>query len=129
MKGFPIEFIKWIKYVVSGGNVCVMVNDKLGPYFRNKKGLRQGDPASPILFTIAADVLAVLVQSAQDKGCLQDVGGDLLDDGVAHIQYADDTIFLLEDDLEGSGVFAPDTRWTLYLDHQYACVDRPSCQN
>ena len=59
MKGFPVKFIHRARAVVQGGNVCVMVNDKLGPYFQTKKGFRQGDPFSPILFNMIADVLSV----------------------------------------------------------------------
>lgn len=67
MKGFPDKFVQWTKSVVSEGNVCIMVNDVLGSYFRTSKGLRQGDPFSPLLFDIAADVLAVLVRRAQER--------------------------------------------------------------
>jgi hypothetical protein len=31
------------------------MNDKMGHYFQTKKGLRQGDPSSPILFNLIVD--------------------------------------------------------------------------
>jgi hypothetical protein len=37
----------------SGGSVPFMVNGQVGAYFRTMKGLRQGDPLSPIFFDIA----------------------------------------------------------------------------
>jgi hypothetical protein len=67
MKGFPTKFVELTKKVVKNGKVSVMVNDKVGPYFTTRKGLRQGDPFSPIFFNIAADVVATLVSRAQDK--------------------------------------------------------------
>lgn len=39
-----------------------MVNAQVGPYSRAKKGLRPGDPLSPILLNIVVDVLQVLVK-------------------------------------------------------------------
>ena len=59
MKGFPNNFVDWAGKSVSNGKVAIMVNDKIGPYFPTKEGLRQGDPFSPILFNITLNVLAV----------------------------------------------------------------------
>jgi hypothetical protein len=50
-----------------------------------QKGLRQGDPFSPLLFDIATDVLAVLIKRAQKCGFIKGLAEDLLDDGVAII--------------------------------------------
>ena len=50
LKGFSHKWIEWIKSFISGGSVAINVNDEVGPYFQTKKGLRQGDPLSPILF-------------------------------------------------------------------------------
>jgi hypothetical protein len=44
--------------MVTGGSVGIKVNDEIGPYFQTKRGLKQGDPMSPILFNIVADMLA-----------------------------------------------------------------------
>ena len=57
LKGFSSKWIEWIKSFISGGSVAINVNDEIGPYFQTKKGLRQGDPLSPILFNIVADML------------------------------------------------------------------------
>jgi hypothetical protein len=46
--------------------VGIRVNDDVGHNFRTRKGLRQGDPLSPILFNIIADMLAILI--ARPKG-------------------------------------------------------------
>ena len=99
MKGFPEQIFQWTEAVVNDGNVCIMVNDNLGPYFHTRKCLRQGDPFSPILFNIAAEVLAVLVSRAQEEGLIKGLASDIVDDGISIIQHADNTIFMFEDDL------------------------------
>jgi hypothetical protein len=52
MKVFSPIWCNWVQAFVQRGNVCIKVNDQLGPYFQTRKGLRQGDPLSPILFHI-----------------------------------------------------------------------------
>ena len=56
------------------------------------KGLRQGDPASPILFNIVADMLATLVERAKLDGQISGVISHLVGDGLSILQYVDDTI-------------------------------------
>ena len=67
----------------------------MGQYFSTHRGLRQGDPLSPLLFNIAADVLASLVYKAQKKHLIKGVVSNLLADGVPILQYADDTVLLV----------------------------------
>jgi hypothetical protein len=48
--------------------VGIKVNDDIGHYFRTYKCLRQGDPLSPILFNLIADMLAILIARAKEDG-------------------------------------------------------------
>jgi hypothetical protein len=68
MKGFSPLWCKWIHQFVSGGSVAVKVNNDVGRYFQTKKGLRQGDPLSPILFNLVADMLDIFVTRAKEDG-------------------------------------------------------------
>jgi hypothetical protein len=58
MKGFSAQWGKWVESSMCGGSVGVQVNSKLGRFFQSKKGLRQGDLLSPVLFNVDADMLA-----------------------------------------------------------------------
>ena len=62
MRGFNNKWCGWIKQVVTGGTVCVKINNTLGPYFVSHKGVRQGDPLSPILFNFVADRLSRMIR-------------------------------------------------------------------
>ena len=70
LKGFSNKWIDWIKSFISGGSVAINVNDEVGPYFQTKKGLRQGDPLSPILFNLVADMLTLFIKRAKAEGLL-----------------------------------------------------------
>lgn len=68
MKGFSPKWISWVESFISGGSVAVKVNDEVGHFFQTKKGVRQGDPLSPILFNIIADMLTILINRAKEDG-------------------------------------------------------------
>jgi len=84
--------------MVTGGSVGIKVNDVMGPYFQTKRGLRQDDPMSPILFNIVADMLALLISRAKADGQIRGVIPHLIDDGPSIL--ADDTIIFIDHDPE-----------------------------
>ncbi len=100
MKGFSQQWCHWISKMVEGGSVHIKVNDDLGNNFQMHKGLRQGDPMSPILFNIVVDMLAVLIERAKGDGQIGGVIPHLVDDGLSILQYADDTVIFLDHELE-----------------------------
>jgi len=99
MKGFSPVWCRWIDQIVRGGSVNIKVNDDVGHFFQTKKGVRQGDPLSPILFNLVVDMLAILIFRAKSNGQIKGVVPHLVDDGLSIIQYVDDTILFLDHDL------------------------------
>jgi hypothetical protein len=100
MKGFSPKWCKWVENFITGGSVAIKVNDDIDHYFQTKKGLRQGDSMSPILFNIVADMLALLTKRAKDDGQFSGVIPHLVEDGLSILQYADDTILFFNHDLD-----------------------------
>jgi hypothetical protein len=99
MKGFSSEWCNWINSIMTRGHVGIEVNDQIGGNFQTYKGLRQGDPLSPILFNIVVDMLAILVNRAKNDGHFEGLIPHLVDSGLSILQYADDTLLFLDHDL------------------------------
>jgi hypothetical protein len=100
LKGFSPTWCEWISKVMSRGSVAVKVNDNIGHYFQTRKGVRHGDPLSLILFNIVVDMLAILISRAKESEQIQGVVPHLVDEGLSILQYTDDTIIFMDNDLE-----------------------------
>lgn len=93
-RGFDQRWRMWISCMLSSGKTAVMLNGVPGRWINYKRGLRQGDPISPYLFIIVADVLQRLIRRASQYDTLEHPL-------VAHLpcpvlQYADDTLILIK---------------------------------
>jgi hypothetical protein len=98
-RGFGNKWMMWMHMVVEGGTVSVKKNNQIGKYIKSYKGVRQGDPLSPILFNFVADSLARMMDKACANGVLNGLGRHLIPNRVILLQYADDTIICMENDL------------------------------
>ena len=83
LKGFSHKWISWIQQVTEKGTVGIKVNDNIGHYFQTKKGVRQGDPLSPILFNIVVDILAILIDRAKETELIRGLVPNLVDNGLS----------------------------------------------
>jgi hypothetical protein len=87
--------------LVSEGQTAINVNDEIGPFFRNARGVQQGDPVLPILFDFIVDALAAMISRAREAGHIKGVVDHLIPGRITHLQYADDTMILLDPSDEG----------------------------
>ena len=62
--------------------------------------LRQGDPLSPLIFNLVANMLAIIIARAKEDGQVGGLVPHLVEAGVSILQYSDDTILFLEHDIE-----------------------------
>ena len=60
--GLDAQVCKLISQLVSSPSLFVLVNGNPSPFFSPSRGLRQGDPISPVLFVIMAECLGRLTR-------------------------------------------------------------------
>lgn len=90
--GFPTKWRNWISSCVSSAAASILLNGTPTLPFKLQRGLRQGDPLSPLLFVLVGDVLNLLIDKATSQSLWS--GVKVSKDGpiISHLQFADDTI-------------------------------------
>jgi hypothetical protein len=96
---FGARWRKWIMACVSSTGLSVLINGSPTSEFTSSCGLRQGDPLSPFLFCLAAEGISVLISRSLKMGALYGVesAGTTY---IHHLQFADDTLIFLPNDLQ-----------------------------
>ena len=88
---FGYEIKRWIKVFYSEILSCVTVNGKYSEYFSINRGVRQGDPLSPYLFLLCAEILACTLRENMN------IKGLKIENKEAFLsQFADDTAIYLD---------------------------------
>ena len=66
--GFGQKWRKWIWGCISSAEMSIIINGSPTKPFRMERGLRQGDPLSPFLFVLVANVLNRLLRKVVSCG-------------------------------------------------------------
>ena len=91
-RNFSPVWTNWMELLVKGGSVGVNLNGEESSFFSPGKGLRQGDPISPLLFNLVVDVLNRMLEKAARGGLIKGLLTDFTPNGIISLQYTDDTI-------------------------------------
>ncbi|KAK1283182.1 hypothetical protein QJS10_CPB21g01655 [Acorus calamus] len=83
-----------VRECISTAKASVLLNGKPCSFFHLNKGLRQGDPLSPLLFTVVANAFSRLMSLAEQEGWVKGLSICNRGPSTTHVQYVDDTVIL-----------------------------------
>lgn len=100
---FPSNFIGWVLQCVTTTSFSLSINGSLEGYFRGERGLRQGDPISPLLFVLGMEYLSRMLRrlhSFPDFKFHAKCGIH----SISHLVFADDLLLFARGDRNSVGV-------------------------
>lgn len=90
--GFPSQFTNLIIRCISCVNYQILINGKPSRSFSPERGLRQGDPLSPYLFILCADVLSGLLSQEAKRNKIHGFKVARRAPQISHLMFADDSL-------------------------------------
>jgi hypothetical protein len=81
---------------LSSGTSSVLLNGVPSKVFHCRRGLRQGDPLSPLLFVLVVDLLQTIINDAKSNNLLTLPLPERAGTDFPIVQYADDTMLVME---------------------------------
>jgi hypothetical protein len=94
--GFGPIWYDMISGLLATSSTQILLNGVPGDFIVHQRGLRQGDPLSPMLFILVMDILSQLIQRASEEGHLQPLSSKQLRHHIS--LYADDAVIFLKPD-------------------------------
>lgn len=94
VRGFGVRWIGWVRTILTSSKAKFLINNVQSEYVRFRRGLKKGDPLSPLLFVLVVDVLSSMFYHILSSGVLHEVpiGGSGVK--MCHLQYADDLMVM-----------------------------------
>ena len=99
--GFGSKWQGWIRACISTVHFSVLVDGSPAGFFGSSRGLRQGDPLSPLLFLLMMEILSKMLQQAEGCGLIRGFkvnGSRTAEVCISHLLYADDTMLMCDAD-------------------------------
>ena len=85
--GFLAKWVRWVKLYVTTTSFSVLINGRpQGGWFQPQRGIRQGYPLAPLLFTLATDTLAICTTRMCSQGYLSGFHTTGTPDGIPLLQ-------------------------------------------
>ncbi|KAL6565077.1 hypothetical protein OROMI_016527 [Orobanche minor] len=92
--GFSVAWVNFIKSCISNCWFSILVNGQSAGFFKSDRGIRQGDPLSPLIFAIAADYFSRSIDKMFDRNptMFYKIKKNVK---ITHLAYADDILIFL----------------------------------
>jgi hypothetical protein len=91
--GCPLRWTNWILVLLSTASTKVLLNGVPGHRICHGRGLRQGDPLSPMLFVLVMECFSAMIKLADSRGLFSPLRPHSIKQRVS--LYADDVVVFL----------------------------------
>ena len=101
--GFSTKLRRWIFLCISTICFSILINSSPCGFFESSKGLRQGDPLSPLLFVLVMEALGRMLDKTIHDGHMSGFGVGNLEGrslAVSNLLLGEDTVIFCEADLD-----------------------------
>ena len=101
--GFSAKLRRWIFLCISTICFSILINGSPCGFFESSKGLRQGDPLSPLLFVLVMEALGRMLDKTIHDGHMSGFGVGNLEGrslAVSNLLLGEDTVIFCEADLD-----------------------------
>ena len=103
--GFSDKWRRWISFCLSTVRFSILINGTPHGFFGSSRGLRQGDPLSPLLFVLVMEAVDRMLDKVVHEGRLLgfsvgvpvSAGRSLM---VSHLLFANDTLIFCDANID-----------------------------
>ena len=99
--GFSDIFCFWINSILHSATISILINGSQHGYFNCTRGVRQGDPLSPLLFCIVEEVLSRGITKLVQEGKVELISASRNSQIPSHCFYADDLMVYCRGKISG----------------------------
>nr|GEW35860.1 hypothetical protein [Tanacetum cinerariifolium] len=100
MVGFHDTMVHWIMTCITSVSFSICINGEINGFFKGGRGLRQGDPILPYLFTLVMEVFnMIMIKTISESGKFK-YHYDCKELKLTHMCFADDLMVLCNGDIE-----------------------------
>jgi hypothetical protein len=122
--GFSQSWVNWITQCVTTVSYSVLINGSPSKTFCPARGLRQGDPLSPYLFLLCANVLSCALLKQENKHHLKGVKIGRANQPLSHLLFADDSFLFFKHDKSSLNTIQSTLAWYCCLSGQNINLDK-----
>ncbi|KAJ9561549.1 hypothetical protein OSB04_006709 [Centaurea solstitialis] len=88
--GFHPALVRWVKEMITTPSFSIALNGEVSGFFKGQRGIRQGDPLSPYLFTLVMEGFSLLFRKCISEANEFGFHAGCADLEITHLCFADD---------------------------------------
>jgi hypothetical protein len=109
--GFSSKWISWVNQCVSTVSYSLLINGSPTNPIHPSRGIRQGDPLSPYLFLLCANVLSCALLKQEQIGNLKGLKIGRVAHPLSHLLFADDSFLFFKIDNKAPSIIQQTLAW------------------